>query len=114
LERLAAFDECERGVGSPVGGNANSLWSVPVLPVDEQGRVPVCCGFQCPCKRVCGRGIVITGLGDQSMEGIHGLVRSLELVQHVGFAAIDLGDLATGGAMQQIHHPLASVNLIRL
>ena len=26
--------------------------------------------------------------------------------------AIDLGDLATGGAMQQIHHPLAGVNLI--
>jgi predicted dinucleotide-binding enzyme len=31
-----------------------------------------------------------------------------------GFAAIDLGDLATGGALQQIHHPLAGVNLIRL
>jgi hypothetical protein len=50
-----------------------------------------------------------------------------------GFAAIDLGDLATGGAMdrprgdtdhvlrvvvgdrlQQIQHPLAGVNLIRL
>jgi hypothetical protein len=31
-----------------------------------------------------------------------------------GFAAIDLGDLATGGAMQQIHHPLAGVNLLRL
>ena len=30
------------------------------------------------------------------------------------FAAIDLGDLATGGAMQQIHRPLAGVNLIRL
>jgi hypothetical protein len=29
-------------------------------------------------------------------------------------SAIDLGDLATGGAMQQIHHPLAGVNLIRL
>jgi predicted dinucleotide-binding enzyme len=36
------------------------------------------------------------------------------LFQDVGFAAIDLGDLATGGAMQQIHHPLAGVNLIRL
>ncbi len=36
------------------------------------------------------------------------------LFQDAGFAAIDLGDLATGGAMQQIHHPLASVNLIRL
>ena len=28
--------------------------------------------------------------------------------------AIDLGDLATGGEMQQIHHPLADVNLTRL
>jgi 8-hydroxy-5-deazaflavin:NADPH oxidoreductase len=36
------------------------------------------------------------------------------LFQRGGFAAIDLGDLATGGAMQQIHHPLAGVNLIRL
>ena len=36
------------------------------------------------------------------------------LFQYAGFAAIDLGDLATGGAMQQIHHPLAGLNLIRL
>jgi predicted dinucleotide-binding enzyme len=36
------------------------------------------------------------------------------LFEDAGFAAIDLGDLATGGAMQQIHHPLAGVNLIRL
>ena len=36
------------------------------------------------------------------------------LFQDAGFAAIDLGDLATGGAMQQIHHPLAGVNLIQL
>jgi predicted dinucleotide-binding enzyme len=36
------------------------------------------------------------------------------LFHDAGFAAIDLGDLATGGAMQQIHHPLAGVNLIRL
>jgi predicted dinucleotide-binding enzyme len=36
------------------------------------------------------------------------------LFQDAGFAAIDLGNLATGGAMQQIHHPLAGVNLIRL
>ena len=34
--------------------------------------------------------------------------------QDAGFATIDLGSLATGGAMQQIHHPLAGVNLIRL
>jgi 8-hydroxy-5-deazaflavin:NADPH oxidoreductase len=36
------------------------------------------------------------------------------LFQEAGFAPIDLGDLATGGAMQQIHHPLAGINLIRL
>jgi predicted dinucleotide-binding enzyme len=36
------------------------------------------------------------------------------LFQDAGFAAIDLGDLATGGAMQQIHHPLAGLNLVRL
>jgi predicted dinucleotide-binding enzyme len=36
------------------------------------------------------------------------------LFQDAGFAAIDLGDLATGGEMQQIHHPLAGVNLIQL
>jgi predicted dinucleotide-binding enzyme len=36
------------------------------------------------------------------------------LFHDAGFAAIDLGDLATGGAMQQIHHPLAGVNLVRL
>jgi predicted dinucleotide-binding enzyme len=36
------------------------------------------------------------------------------LFEDAGFATIDLGELATGGAMQQIHHPLAGVNLIRL
>ena len=36
------------------------------------------------------------------------------LFQDAGFAPIDLGDLATGGAMQQIHHPLAGIELIRL
>jgi predicted dinucleotide-binding enzyme len=36
------------------------------------------------------------------------------LFEDAGFAAIDLGELAAGGAMQQIHHPLAGVNLIRL
>ena len=34
--------------------------------------------------------------------------------EDAGFAAIDLGDLAPGGAMQQIHRPPAGVNLIRL
>ena len=36
------------------------------------------------------------------------------LFEDAGFATIDLGDLATGGAMQQIHHPLAGVNLTQL
>jgi 8-hydroxy-5-deazaflavin:NADPH oxidoreductase len=36
------------------------------------------------------------------------------LFEDAGFATIDLGDLGTGGEMQQIHHPLAGVNLIRL
>ena len=38
----------------------------------------------------------------------------VSLFEDAGFAAIYLGDLATGGAMQQIHHPLAGLNLIRL
>ncbi len=36
------------------------------------------------------------------------------LFQDAGFFTIDLGDLITGGAMQQIGAPLAGVNLIRL
>jgi predicted dinucleotide-binding enzyme len=39
---------------------------------------------------------------------------ALALFQDAGFAVIDLGDLAGGGAMQQMHHPLAGLNLIRL
>jgi 8-hydroxy-5-deazaflavin:NADPH oxidoreductase len=38
----------------------------------------------------------------------------IKLFQDAGFVAIDLGDLATGGEMQQIRGPLAGVNLIRL
>jgi predicted dinucleotide-binding enzyme len=34
------------------------------------------------------------------------------LSEDAGFATIDLGDLATGGALQQIYHPLAGVNLV--
>ena len=36
------------------------------------------------------------------------------LFEDAGFAAIDLGGLVTGGAMQQVGGPLAGVNLIRL
>ena len=35
------------------------------------------------------------------------------LFDDAGFAVIDLGSLATGGELQQIHHPLAGVNLLR-
>ena len=38
----------------------------------------------------------------------------IKLFEDAGFVAIDLGDLATGGEMQQIRGPLAGVNLIRL
>jgi 8-hydroxy-5-deazaflavin:NADPH oxidoreductase len=36
------------------------------------------------------------------------------LFEAAGFSTIDLGGLATGGAMQQVGSPLAGVNLIRL
>jgi 8-hydroxy-5-deazaflavin:NADPH oxidoreductase len=36
------------------------------------------------------------------------------LFEDAGFAAIDLGGLATGGAMQQLGGPLAGVNMIQL
>lgn len=36
------------------------------------------------------------------------------LFEEAGFSAIDLGDLATGGALQQVGGPLAGANLIRL
>ena len=36
------------------------------------------------------------------------------LFEDAGFAVIDLGGLATGGAMQQVGGPLAGVNLIQL
>ena len=54
------------------------------------------------------RVIFISGDNDHAKAAV------LALFQDAGFAVIDLGDLATGGAMQQIHHPLAGVNLIRL
>jgi 8-hydroxy-5-deazaflavin:NADPH oxidoreductase len=38
----------------------------------------------------------------------------IKLFEDAGFVAIDLGDLATGGEMQQIRGPLAGINLIRL
>jgi predicted dinucleotide-binding enzyme len=37
-----------------------------------------------------------------------------KLFEGAGFSVIDLGDLVTGGRMQQVRAPLAGVNLIRL
>jgi hypothetical protein len=34
-------------------------------------------------------------------------------VRDAGFSTIDLGNLKTGGLMQQIHHPLAGIDLMR-
>lgn len=36
------------------------------------------------------------------------------LFQDAGFFTIDLGDLITGGKMQQVGAPLAGANLVRL
>jgi 8-hydroxy-5-deazaflavin:NADPH oxidoreductase len=49
-----------------------------------------------------------------SGDDAHAKADVVALFEDAGFAAIDLGDLATGGTMQEIHHPLAGVNLIRL
>jgi predicted dinucleotide-binding enzyme len=49
-----------------------------------------------------------------SGDGAEAKAKVVALFRDAGFATIDLGDLATGGAMQQIHHPLAGLNLIRL
>ena len=37
-----------------------------------------------------------------------------KLFRDAGFSAIELGDLATGGAMQQLGGPLAGANLIQV
>jgi hypothetical protein len=38
----------------------------------------------------------------------------MRLFEDAGFSVIDLGDLVTGGRMQQVRAPLSGVNLIRL
>jgi predicted dinucleotide-binding enzyme len=55
-------------------------------------------------------------LAELAEEGPHVDVKTavVALFQDAGFATIDLGNLPTGGALQQIHHPLAGVNLIQL
>jgi 8-hydroxy-5-deazaflavin:NADPH oxidoreductase len=54
------------------------------------------------------RVLFISGDGEAGKKAVSGLF------QDAGFAVVDLGELATGGAMQQIHHPLAGLNLIRV
>jgi predicted dinucleotide-binding enzyme len=81
-------------VGSRVVKAANTL-SAEVLASDPR---------QADGQRV----IFISGDSDDAKAAV------LALFEDAGFAVIDLGDLATGGAMQQIHYPLAGVNLIRL
>ena len=56
-----------------------------------------------------GQGVIFISGDDADAKA-----KVVALFEDAGFATIDLGDLATGGAMQQIHHPLAGVNLIRL
>jgi predicted dinucleotide-binding enzyme len=56
-----------------------------------------------------GRRVVFVSADESEAKSI-----VISLFEDAGFAAVDLGDLATGGAMQQIHHPLAGLNLIRL
>ena len=56
-----------------------------------------------------GRRVILLSGGDADAKA-----EVVALFEDAGFAAIDLGDLATGGAMQQIHHPLAGFNPIRL
>jgi hypothetical protein len=48
-----------------------------------------------------------------AMAGFDG-VAVASRVSGCGVPAIDLGDLATGRAMQQIHHSIAGLSLIRI
>jgi hypothetical protein len=54
------------------------------------------------------RVLFVSGDDDDAKKAVSGLF------QDAGFAVIDLGALGTGGLMQQIHHPLAGLNLIRV
>jgi predicted dinucleotide-binding enzyme len=49
-----------------------------------------------------------------SGDDIDAKAEARRLFEDAGFSVIDLGDLVTGGRMQQIRAPLAGVNLIRL
>jgi predicted dinucleotide-binding enzyme len=49
-----------------------------------------------------------------SGDNIDAKVHVITLFEEAGFSVIDLGDLAAGGAMQQIGGPLAGANLIQI
>ncbi|HXJ64268.1 MAG TPA: NAD(P)-binding domain-containing protein [Actinomycetota bacterium] len=56
-----------------------------------------------------GRRVIFLSGDDADAKSLVG-----RLFEDAGFSAIDLGDLATGGKMQQVHGPLAGVDLIRI
>jgi hypothetical protein len=49
--------------------------------------------------------LFISGDDEDAKKPVH------DLIEQVGFSAIDLGDLATGGRLQQLGGPLAGVRL---
>jgi len=54
------------------------------------------------------RVILLSGDDDEAKSDV------TKLFEDAGFFVIDLGDLATGGRLQQVRGPLAGVNLVRL
>jgi predicted dinucleotide-binding enzyme len=92
-ERGWPLIDAPSGVAVPIGGSASNAESnQPLWPHEAGGQ----------------RVIFISGDHADPKADV------VVLFQDAGFAVIDLGDLATGGAMQRIHHPLAGVSLIRL
>jgi predicted dinucleotide-binding enzyme len=72
---------------------ARGVKAANTLGADVLGADPVAAGGR--------RVIFLSGDGTDAKADV------VKLFEEAGFAAIDLGDLATGGAMQQIHRPLA-------
>jgi predicted dinucleotide-binding enzyme len=81
-------------------GSARVVKAANTLGADVLGSEP---------QEVGGRRVIFLS-GDEA----DAKAKVVALFEDAGFATIDLGDLATGGALQQIHHPLAGLNLIRL
>jgi predicted dinucleotide-binding enzyme len=81
-------------------GGARVVKAANTLGADVLGSDPHVAGGQ--------RALFISGDDADAKAGV------AALFQDAGFATIDLGDLAAGGEMQQIHHPLSGINLIKL